>query len=162
MPTRTSATPDPPDAALSWNRLPRRAGSGAAAGRSSTEPLAPGDGDAAFVDAWTRDLLPAVEAFRPEAILVSAGYDAHAADLLANLEVTERGYEAVALALGGVARRLGLPGIALTLEGGYDLDALRASVAATVRGLLAGMAGARDAARRRVTAILRARTTGRR
>ncbi len=48
----------------------------------------------------------------------------------------------MALALGGVARRLGLPGIALTLEGGYDLDALRASVAATVRGLLAGMAGA--------------------
>ena len=122
--------------------FPAERGSGAAAGTKLNRALAPGDGDAAFVGAWTRDLLPAVEAFRPEAILVSAGYDAHAADLLANLEVTERGYEAVALALGGVARRLGLPGIALTLEGGYDLDALRASVAGTVRGLLAGMAGA--------------------
>ena len=44
----------------------------------------------------------------------------------------------MARALGAVAARLGLPGVALTLEGGYDLDALRASAAATVRGLLAG------------------------
>ncbi len=121
--------------------LPSERGSGSAAGTKLNHPLAAGDGDAAFVAAWTSELLPAVEAFRPDAILVSAGYDAHAADLLANLEVTERGYENVAVALGGVVRRLGLPGVALTLEGGYDLDALRASVAATVRGLLDGMAG---------------------
>ena len=69
---------------------------------------------------------------------MSAGYDAHAADPLAELDVTDAGYEAVATALGAVVARLGLPGVALTLEGGYDLEALRASVAATIRGLLAG------------------------
>lgn len=115
-------------------------GSGAAVGTKHNRPLAPGDGDAAFVAAWREELLPAVEAFAPDAILVSAGYDAHLADPLAHLTVTEAGYEAVAEAVGRTTRRFGLPGVALTLEGGYDLKALRASAAATVRGLLAGRA----------------------
>jgi acetoin utilization deacetylase AcuC-like enzyme len=86
-------------------------------------------------------LLPAVEAFAPEAILISAGYDAHRLDPLAELEVTEAGYRDVAAAIGRIARDGDLRGVALTLEGGYDLDALRASAAATVAGLLAGLAG---------------------
>jgi acetoin utilization deacetylase AcuC-like enzyme len=85
--------------------------------------------------------LPAVEDFRPEAILVSAGFDAHRADPLADLHVTEEGYQSVAAALGGVARRLRLPGMALTLEGGYDLAALQASTAATVIGLARALIG---------------------
>ena len=120
---------------------PHDRGTGDATGTKLNRPLAAGDGDEAFVSGWVDDLLPAVEAFAPQAILVSAGYDAHGADPLAELEVTEDGYAAVASALGGVAGRLGLGGVALTLEGGYDLDALRASVAATVRGLLHGLAG---------------------
>ena len=120
---------------------PHERGVGDAIGTKLNRPLAAGDGDEAFVSGWIDDLLPAVEAFAPEAILVSAGYDAHRADPLAGLEVTEGGYEAVARALGAVVARLGLNGVALTLEGGYDLDALRASVAATVRGLLDGLAG---------------------
>ncbi len=72
---------------------------------------------------------------------MSAGYDAHRDDPLAELNVTERGYRAVAVELGAVARRLGLPGVALTLEGGYELAALELSVAATIEGLLAGLAG---------------------
>jgi acetoin utilization deacetylase AcuC-like enzyme len=115
-------------------------GLGAARGTKQNRPLPPGSGDAAFVAAWRDDLLPGIAAFAPEAILVSAGYDAHRDDPLADLAVTEAGYEAVAAALGGVAARLGLPGVALTLEGGYDLDAIRASAAGTVRGLLAGLA----------------------
>ena len=115
-------------------------GSGAARGTKHNAPLPPGSGDEAFVAAWTERLLPAIEAFAPEAILVSAGYDAHAADPLANLEVTEAGYRQVATAVGALAARLGLGGVALTLEGGYDLDALRASAGATVAGLLAGLA----------------------
>jgi acetoin utilization deacetylase AcuC-like enzyme len=111
-------------------------------GAARNHPLDAGDGDEAFVAAWHDALLPAIEAFEPEAVLVSAGYDAHAADPLAELTVTEAGYEAVARALGAMAARLGLAGVALTLEGGYDLDALRASVAATVRGLLDGRDGA--------------------
>ena len=120
---------------------PHERGAGEGSGTILNRPLVAGDGDEAFVGDWVDDLLPAVEAFAPEAILVSAGYDAHRADPLAELEVTEAGYETVARELGAVAARLGLAGVALTLEGGYDLDALRASVAATVRGLLDGMAG---------------------
>ena len=50
------------------------------------------------------------------------------------------GYLEVALALGRASARLALPGVALTLEGGYDLDALRAATGATVRGILVGRA----------------------
>ncbi len=114
-------------------------GVGAAEGTKHNVPLPAGSGDDAFVAAWLDELLPAIEAFAPEAILVSAGYDAHRADPLANLQVTEHGYRAVARALGELVARIGLPGVALTLEGGYDLDALEHATAATVEGLLAGL-----------------------
>jgi acetoin utilization deacetylase AcuC-like enzyme len=114
-------------------------GSDAARGTKHNAPLSPGSGDTAFTAAWLEQLLPAVEAFRPEAILASAGYDAHRDDPLANLEVTEAGYASLGQSLGELARRLGIGGVTLALEGGYDLPALRASVAATVSGLLAGL-----------------------
>lgn len=116
-------------------------GTGPAVGTKHNAPLPAGSGDRAFTEAWTVQLLPAIEAFRPEAILVSAGYDAHERDPLADLRVTEAGYEMVASALGSLAARLGLGGVGLALEGGYDEDALRGSAAATVRGLLAGLSG---------------------
>lgn len=115
-------------------------GTGAARGTKHNRPLPPGAGDDEFVAAWREDLLPAVEAFGPEAIVVSAGYDAHADDPLAHLEVTTDGFGSVARLVGGLSARLGLGGVALTLEGGYDLDALRDGAAGTVRELLAGRA----------------------
>ena len=137
---------DPTVLYTSTHQFPFYPGTGAAAERGSgpglgmtiNRPLRAGDGDEAFVLAWTDELLPAVEGFEPRAIVVSAGYDGHVADPLAELTVTEAGYEAVARVLGGVAARLAIHGVALTLEGGYDLDAVRGSVAATVRGLVAG------------------------
>jgi acetoin utilization deacetylase AcuC-like enzyme len=114
-------------------------GTGPGLGTKHNVPLPPGSGDAEFTTAWVTMLLPAVEAFGPEAILVSAGYDAHRADPLAELEVTAAGYRSVAEAVGRLAREAGLAGVALTLEGGYDLDALRRSAAATVVGMLAGL-----------------------
>jgi acetoin utilization deacetylase AcuC-like enzyme len=89
--------------------------------------------------AWRDTIVPRVEAFAPSAILVSAGYDAHRDDPLAGLMVTEAGFREVAREAGGVARRLGLPGVALTLEGGYDPDALRACTSATIEGLVVGL-----------------------
>jgi acetoin utilization deacetylase AcuC-like enzyme len=133
---------DPDLIYASTHQYPFYPGSGAegdgGGGSARNHTLRAGDGDDAFVAAWRDELLPAVEAFGPDAIVVSAGYDGHAADPLAELAVTEAGYEAVGRALGEVADGLGIAGVALTLEGGYDLDALRASVAASVRGLLAG------------------------
>ena len=119
---------------------PTERGSGAAIGTKHNVGLAPGSGDQAFTDAWLTELLPAIETFTPEAILVSAGYDAHRLDPLAGLELTTAGFRSVAEALGRTARQLGIGGVALTLEGGYDLRALRESSAATVAGLLSGLA----------------------
>ena len=120
---------------------PDERGRGAAAGTMHNLTLSPGADDGAFVDAW-QDLLEQVRAFRPEAILVSAGYDGHRDDPLANLAITEDGYRAVSEALATVTEELGLPGTALVLEGGYDLRALERSAAATVEGLLRGRSGA--------------------
>jgi len=135
---------DPDLCYASTHQLPLYPGSGDAAergrgpglGSKHNIPLAPGSGDDRFLAAWTERLLPAVEAFAPQAILVSAGYDAHRLDPLAELEVTADGYGRVAEEVGRVALRLNLSGVALTLEGGYDLDALRESVASTVAGLV--------------------------
>jgi acetoin utilization deacetylase AcuC-like enzyme len=116
-------------------------GSGPAIGTKHNVQLPAGSGDDEFIEAWLIQLLPAVEAFAPEAILVSAGYDAHRDDPLAFLEVTEEGYRSVAREIGSIARRLGMAGVALTLEGGYDAAALRASATATVMGLWEGLKG---------------------
>ena len=121
-------------------------GSGAGFGTMHNRPLAPGSGDVEFEAAWRLELLPAIEALEPRAIIVSAGYDGHRDDPLAQLAITEAGYRSVATALGSLAGRLGLPGVALALEGGYDLDALAASVAASVAGILAGLASERPEA----------------
>jgi acetoin utilization deacetylase AcuC-like enzyme len=121
--------------------LPHEMGIGAARGTKHNHALMAGAGDEEFVAAWADDLLPTVERFLPETILVSAGYDAHRADPLANLDVTEAGFREVARLVGALSARLGLNGVALTFEGGYDLDAVRASAAATVRGILEGRRG---------------------
>jgi acetoin utilization deacetylase AcuC-like enzyme len=115
-------------------------GEGPAAGTKHNRPLPPGSGDLELLAAWRDDLLPAIAGFGPDAILVSAGYDAHRDDPLAALTVTDQGYRLLGRALGALATDAGLPGVALTLEGGYDLDALRASVAASVEGILNGLA----------------------
>ena len=144
---------DPDLCYASTHQMPLYPGSGDAADRGQgpglgskhNVPLPPGSGDDPFVAAWIERLLPAVAAFAPEAILVSAGYDAHRHDPLAGLEVTADGYRRVAREVGRLARALGLGGVAATLEGGYDLDALRECAAATVTGLLVGLAGPIDA-----------------
>jgi acetoin utilization deacetylase AcuC-like enzyme len=114
-------------------------GTGAAVGTKHNRPLPPGSGDESFLATWNDDLLPAIAAFRPEAILVSAGFDAHVDDPLAELRVTEAGFGALAEAVGAVARGASVRGVALTLEGGYDLPALQDSAAASVEGLLRGL-----------------------
>ena len=96
-----------------------------------------GSGDEAYLEVFRDRLLPALEAFRPEFILISAGFDAHRDDPLANMRLTEAGYAALTTLVKEAADRLCEGRIVALLEGGYDLRALAASVEAHLRALMA-------------------------
>jgi acetoin utilization deacetylase AcuC-like enzyme len=108
-----------------------------AAGNIVNVPLRPLSGSREFRSGVTRDILPALDAFAPELLLISAGFDAHRGDPLAQLMLDESDYVWVTEQLLDIARRHGRGRLVATLEGGYDLAALGASAAAHVRTLLA-------------------------
>jgi acetoin utilization deacetylase AcuC-like enzyme len=99
-------------------------------------PLSPGSGSAAFRQVWQSQAFPAIAAHRPELILVSAGFDAHAADPLAQLNLRTEDFTWITQALCDLADEHCGGKLVSTLEGGYDLDALAASVAAHMRVLM--------------------------
>jgi acetoin utilization deacetylase AcuC-like enzyme len=99
-------------------------------------PLPPMAGSAEFRLAFSDEILPALEAFRPAMILISAGFDAHRRDPLAQLMLDDADYAWVTAELLAVARRHGAGRVVSTLEGGYDLTALGTSTAAHVRALM--------------------------
>ena len=99
-------------------------------------PLPAGTGSAAYRRAVERDWLPALESHRPELILVSAGFDAHAEDPLAGLELRDDDYLWITRFIVDAAERFAAGRVVSTLEGGYNLDALARSAALHVRGLL--------------------------
>ena len=110
-------------------------GEGAGRGATLNYPLRSGAGEAAFLAAID-DALDRAEAFAPEAVLVSAGFDGHRDDPLAGLNLTEAAFAEATRRVRDLARRTAGGRIVSTLEGGYDLDALGASVAAHVAALL--------------------------
>jgi acetoin utilization deacetylase AcuC-like enzyme len=116
---------------------------GVGAGRGFTVNCAlPGGQDDADYGAVFHDLfLPAARAFAPELVLVSAGFDPHERDPLADMRVTERGFAAMATAMSDFARDACGGKLVLLLEGGYDLAALTASV----RACLEVLGGRREA-----------------
>lgn len=125
----------------SSHQSPLYPGSGARAERGAhgqivNAPLPPGADGEAFRAAWSGSLLPALERFRPELILVSAGFDAHRADPLANLALGESDFRWITLELRRLAARQCGGRLVSTLEGGYDLTALGASALAHVEALL--------------------------
>lgn len=93
-------------------------------------PLAAGSGDALFLGAWEKKVGPALAAFHPELLLVSAGFDAHRDDPLAGLEVTTDGYRSLAELIRGWAIEHTGGRTVWALEGGYNLRALGESVLA--------------------------------
>ena len=99
-------------------------------------PLPAGTGSSAFRRAIERDWLPALESHRPELILVSAGFDAHAQDPLAGLELQDDDYRWITGFIVDAAERFAAGRVVSTLEGGYDLDALARSASLHVQGLL--------------------------
>ncbi len=101
-------------------------------------PLPAGSGSAAFRAAWADRLLPALDGFAPELIIVSAGFDAHRRDPLAQLDVETEDYVWLTEELLAIARRHAKGRVISVLEGGYDLAALAESVASHVRTLMRG------------------------
>lgn len=111
-------------------------GRGAGAGRTLNVALPAGAGDEAYGEAFRRVVRPALHAHAPDLILVSAGFDAHARDPLASMELSSAMYGAMASTIVSVAEALGHGRVGFLLEGGYDLVALEESVAATIAAAL--------------------------
>jgi len=106
------------------------------AGNIVNAPLPPGAGSAEFRAAWARIILPALDAFAPELVIVSAGFDAHRADPLAQLRVETSDYAWLTRELLRIADSHAGGKIVSVLEGGYDLAALADAAAAHVRELM--------------------------
>jgi acetoin utilization deacetylase AcuC-like enzyme len=133
---------DPTVLYCSLHQYPWYPGSGAAdetggvhaPGTTVNVPVASGTGGPEWLELFDRHVLPAVDAFAPELVLVSAGFDAHEADPLAELRLTEKTYAAVAERVRSLAAGHSAGSVWL-LEGGYELEALAGSVAACLRVL---------------------------
>jgi acetoin utilization deacetylase AcuC-like enzyme len=98
-------------------------------------PLAPGDGSKAFHKVWGKLGLPAIHSFAPDLILISAGFDAHQRDPLAQLELQDADYRWITEDICELATDSCQGRVASILEGGYDLQALASAGRAHVKGL---------------------------
>jgi acetoin utilization deacetylase AcuC-like enzyme len=98
--------------------------------------LPPEAGSTAFRSTWATQLLPALDAFAPQLLLVSAGFDAHRRDPLAQLQLEADDYAWLTGELCAIANRHARGRIVSTLEGGYDVQALRECSIAHVGALL--------------------------
>jgi len=111
-----------------------RTGDGTPLSRVINVPLPSGSGDATARAAFERIIAPVAARFKPEAIVVSAGFDAHELEPLAGLAWTDETYRYLGAATARLAERLGPCGVLLLLEGGYSRRALRTAVAALAEG----------------------------
>jgi acetoin utilization deacetylase AcuC-like enzyme len=121
----------------STHQMPLYPGTGSAQERGAhgqilNHPLRPGTGSAAMRTAYEIHILPALDAYAPEFLLISAGFDAHESDPLASLNWQTEDFAWLTRRLCDIADRHAHGRIVSTLEGGYDLAALQASVAAHV------------------------------
>ncbi|WP_377845224.1 histone deacetylase family protein [Bosea sp. UC22_33] len=127
----------------SVHEMPLYPGTGAASERGTqgtivNVPLRAGDGSDEFRDAFETAILPRLDAFRPDLVVISAGFDAHWRDPLADLNLREADFTWATQKLMEVADRHAGGRIVSVLEGGYDLDALAKSTAAHVSALMEG------------------------
>src|ERR1039457_3462259 len=127
----------------STHEMPLYPGTGAISERGEhntivTAPLSAGDGGDAFRDAFETVILPRLREFKPDILVISAGFDAHTRDPLANLNLVEADYAWVTKKLMEIADASAQGSIVSLLEGGYDLQGLARSVAAHVTALMRG------------------------
>jgi acetoin utilization deacetylase AcuC-like enzyme len=111
-------------------------GSGEALGTKINIPLPPGCGDTEYLMAYEKIVAPAVRRFKPQIILVSAGYDAHWLEKIAAMQVSIKGFIQIVRAIKLAAAETCNSRMALVLEGGYQLESLAACVKATFEVLL--------------------------
>ena len=112
-------------------------GVGAGDGHTMNLPVPAGSGDATWLPLVEHVVVPVARAYGPQLILLSAGFDAHRADPLASCRLTEESFAAMARWMVRLGAELDVP-VGAVLEGGYDLDALAQSVAATLDVLARG------------------------
>ena len=110
-------------------------GKGQGEGLTANVPLPARSGEDDYAAAFAGFFIPILREFRPELLIVSAGYDAHAKDLIGGMRLQAPSFGRFAAELAAVAREVGAAPLALLLEGGYNLGALTESVAATVKGV---------------------------
>jgi acetoin utilization deacetylase AcuC-like enzyme len=126
----------------STHQMPLYPGTGASsetgAGNIFNAPLQPGDGGPEFREAMEAIILPALERFAPDLVIISAGFDAHTRDPLANLNLVEEDFAWATKRLMEVADSCCSGRVVSLLEGGYDLQGLALSTAAHVRALMEG------------------------
>lgn len=139
--TQAMVWDDPSILFASSHQFPCYPGTGAEAetgvGNVFNAELPPGADGAAFREAWAGRLLPAVEDFAPELVVISAGFDAHARDPLAQLRVREADFAWLTEEICGLADRHAQGRVVSLLEGGYDLQALASCAAVHLRALMA-------------------------
>ena len=111
-------------------------GIGAAEGLTINVPMEAGEGDDEYRTVFQRVLVPAADLFKPEFVIVSAGFDAHRDDPLANMGLTEAGYADLTAIVAGIAARHCRGRLLSSLEGGYNLAALSMSVERHIRSLV--------------------------
>ncbi|HXV69214.1 MAG TPA: histone deacetylase [Nitrospira sp.] len=111
-------------------------GTGAGEGFTINVPMEAGEGGEAYRTVFHKVLVPAADHFHPEFVIISAGFDAHREDPLAQMGLTEEGYADLTGIVAGIARRHAGGRILSSLEGGYNLAALGASVDAHIKALL--------------------------
>ena len=114
----------------SGRSIPARGGPGDQRETTLNVPLAAGSGDAEYIRAFDEMVEPAVAPFEPELVLVSAGFDAHDDDPLADMRVTEDGFRELSRRCAAMA-----PRVAAVLEGGYKVETLPGLVAGGARRL---------------------------
>ncbi|MBO6718993.1 MAG: histone deacetylase family protein [Rhizobiaceae bacterium] len=126
----------------STHQMPLYPGTGAkhetGAGNIVNAPLASGDGGDAFREAFRSRVLPAIDEFRPDLIIISAGFDAHHRDPLAEINLTEDDFDWATGELLERAGRFSSNRLVSLLEGGYDLQGLAGSTAAHISRLMKG------------------------
>jgi len=114
---------------------PAEIGAGKGAGKILNVPLPPGASDAQIVEAFQTKLVPAARNFKPDFILISAGFDGMRNDLLGVFDITPTGFSAITRIVVGLAKELCEGRLVSVLEGGYRLDGLAESVVAHVQAL---------------------------